>query len=545
MEWLQALAAELAITLADGTVWLSIGQGLLFGALCLLFGVGVARFVGLLDADAPAGETIGVGLTSGLLVLASWWAAIVSGGRSSFTPVAVAFAVAIGLAALHRWRPAQDEAPPADAAHEPASSDPLGAATSSWLSPVGRSSSSRWHSCTARPSCRARVTASSRWRSWTPPTTPSSGVTWRRPARRRSTRRRASTSSRVSPPRPGTTGARPGWPPRRSAIFGVAPLDARHLIVLPLVVLAAASMTGTLVRRLTGASSTGALHLGLPRLSLPRPDPARRGAALQLVRAVGLAFGITLYGLAAPAVLLAMYGLVVLGARPPTWALAVFAASAVALILPAHVVIAVLGTVGLGSVWAIRIGEIAPVGPAAARDRTRLASDIPRDRRRARGHGRVGLRHRSRRRGQRTLTRRRALQRVVEPDRSRSCCSVPARSWRSRSPGRGPSGLTDGGGPLPGHGRDPGLRRDRLGRQARRLQHLPPLLRRYRRLRDAGCGRRGLVHLASAANCRSVPVAIAVLVLVGTPVVLGLGVDLVVHCRRSVHTDTRRARGDP
>ncbi len=45
--------SELGITLADGTVWLSIGQGLLFGAVCLLFGVWIARFVGLLDAGAP------------------------------------------------------------------------------------------------------------------------------------------------------------------------------------------------------------------------------------------------------------------------------------------------------------------------------------------------------------------------------------------------------------------------------------------------------------------------------------------------------------
>src|SRR3954452_1192372 len=98
--------SELGITLADGPVWLSIGEGLLFGAVCLLFGVWVARFVGLLDADVPAGETLGVGLTSGLLVLASWWAAITSGGRSSFTPVAIGFAIAIGLAAVRFWRPA-------------------------------------------------------------------------------------------------------------------------------------------------------------------------------------------------------------------------------------------------------------------------------------------------------------------------------------------------------------------------------------------------------------------------------------------------------
>ena len=54
--WLQALAGEFAITLSDGTVWLSIGQALLISAICLLSGVWVARFVGLLDADAPAGE---------------------------------------------------------------------------------------------------------------------------------------------------------------------------------------------------------------------------------------------------------------------------------------------------------------------------------------------------------------------------------------------------------------------------------------------------------------------------------------------------------
>ena len=51
--WLQTLSAELRITLTDGTVWLSIGQGLLAGAICLVFGVFVAQFVGLLRADAP------------------------------------------------------------------------------------------------------------------------------------------------------------------------------------------------------------------------------------------------------------------------------------------------------------------------------------------------------------------------------------------------------------------------------------------------------------------------------------------------------------
>ena len=103
MGWLQSLATEFGITIADGTVWLSIGQGLLFGAVCLVFGIWVARLVGLLESDAPAGETLGGGLASGLLVVASWWAAIASGGRSSFTPVAVGFVIAIGLAVARLW----------------------------------------------------------------------------------------------------------------------------------------------------------------------------------------------------------------------------------------------------------------------------------------------------------------------------------------------------------------------------------------------------------------------------------------------------------
>ena len=100
-----AVFAELAITMSDATVWLSIGQALLFGGVCLLFGIWVARLVGLLPSDAPAGETLGVGLASGLMVLAAWWAALASGGRSSFTPVAVGFAIAVTLALVRRARP--------------------------------------------------------------------------------------------------------------------------------------------------------------------------------------------------------------------------------------------------------------------------------------------------------------------------------------------------------------------------------------------------------------------------------------------------------
>ncbi|HUQ77863.1 MAG TPA: hypothetical protein VM427_03180 [Patescibacteria group bacterium] len=98
MTRLQSLQDEFVITIANGDVWLSIGLALLLGAACWALGTWVARTVGLLESGAPAGETLGVGLSAGSMVIAAWWAAIWSGGRSSFTPVAIGFAIALGLA---------------------------------------------------------------------------------------------------------------------------------------------------------------------------------------------------------------------------------------------------------------------------------------------------------------------------------------------------------------------------------------------------------------------------------------------------------------
>ena len=115
----RGLVSELLITAWSGDVWVSIGEALLFGAVSLVFGTWVSRTVGLLGADAPAGETLAVGLASGLMVLAAWWAAIWSGGRSSFTPVAVGFGVAIALALARRARRRAATDDPASAAVDP------------------------------------------------------------------------------------------------------------------------------------------------------------------------------------------------------------------------------------------------------------------------------------------------------------------------------------------------------------------------------------------------------------------------------------------
>jgi hypothetical protein len=352
--------SELAFTLADGSVWLSIGQGLLFGAVCLLLGVGLARFVGLLEPDAPAGETLGVGLASGLLVLAAGWAAIASGGRSSFTPVAVGFAIAIGLAIVRRWRSSEKRAPMAT---ESSGAVEVAAPTASRR---------RRNLILAVAGGGVFVVAVALLYGSTLVQSPRDGV---QPLEVMDEAYYSILGADLA--RTGTeTGFSPsgfsaldGLPPQIwyhwgemwleaavITVFAAAPLDARHFVVLPLMVLAAAALTGTLVRRMTGTSSGGAFLFGFLACLFLAPVPFIAGPHFSSW-AVGLIFGITLYGLATVAALLALYSLVVLAKRDATWALAIFVGSATTFILPAHIVIALLGLVGLGSVWGIRIAR--------------------------------------------------------------------------------------------------------------------------------------------------------------------------------------------
>jgi hypothetical protein len=361
-----AVFSELAITVADGAVWLSIGQGLLFGAVCLLLGVWIARFVGLLSPDAPAGETLGVGLASGLLVVAAWWAAIASGGRSSFTPVAVGFAIALGLAAV-RWRRRRGAAGP-EAGGEWATTEASQALAGDLSSPSGQ----RRNLLVATLGGAVFIVALALVYGSTLVQSPRDGV---QPLEVMDEAyysilgadlARTGTETIYSP---SGFAVLDGFPTQTwyhwgemwleaavITVFGAAALDARHFVVLPLLVLAAAALTGTVVRRMTRSSSRGAFVFGFIACLVLAPVPLLPGPHFSSW-AVGLIFGITLYGLAAVAVLFAMYGVAVLGSRQPTWALATFAGSAAALIVPAHVVIALLALVGVGSVWAIRIGQ--------------------------------------------------------------------------------------------------------------------------------------------------------------------------------------------
>ena len=356
MSWFQSIAAEFVLSISNGDVWLSIGQAMLFGGVALLFGIRVARKVGLLESRAPAGETLGVGLAAGLLVLAAWWAALASGGRSSFTPVAVGFAIAIALVrharasvdaeslALASREITDDATPSRSALHKPLVLAVLAGA--------------------------AFITAVALLYGSTMTLTPRDGV---QPLEFMDEAfysilgadlARTGTETIYSPS--GFVGLE-GLPPQTwyhwgelwlaagvIKVFGAEPLLARHFIVLPVVLLAAAALTGTVVRRMAGTSSRGAYLFGFFACLFLAPVPLIPGPFFS-TWAVGLIFGITLYGLAAVAVLLAMYSIAVLGTRTATWPLAGFVGSGVALIVPAHVVVALLALVGVGSVWTIRI----------------------------------------------------------------------------------------------------------------------------------------------------------------------------------------------
>ena len=90
-------------------------------------------------------------------------------------------------------------------------------------------------------------------------------------------------------------------------LLGTEPLDARHLIALPLLLLAAAALTGTIVRRMTGSRSRGLFLFGFVACLFLAPAPL----------AVGMVFEIRMYGLAAVAVLLSLYALAVIGTSRP------------------------------------------------------------------------------------------------------------------------------------------------------------------------------------------------------------------------------------
>ena len=349
---LQAAGGELMAALGDGRVWLALATALLFGGVCLALGTWVVRKVGLLDSTAPRGETIGVGLGSGLIILASLWAAIFSGGRSSFTPVAVGFAVVLAIA-LWKTIAKVDRAVPSASTAPAVEDQPPHSRRSTLLVFVAGIAFVIFvgllYGATMIPSPRDGVQ---------PVEFPDDAYYSVLGANLAQT----GTETLYSP---SGFDMLPGLPVQTwyhwgelwlSAIviflFGLNPIIARYYVVLPLLLLAAAALTGTLVRRMAGTSSPYAFLFGaaasLFLTRIPIPDPYFASIVPAMI------FGIIAYGLSAIIVLLALFIIISNKSRPPSMARAVFSGSVMASILPAHIVIAILAITGTGGVLILR-----------------------------------------------------------------------------------------------------------------------------------------------------------------------------------------------
>jgi hypothetical protein len=353
---LPSLPAELAITIGDGDVWVSIGLALLFAAGSLAFGVWVSRAVGLLDADAPAGEVVGVGLTSGLVVLAALWAAIWSRGGSSFTPVAIGFVLAMVVATVRRLRRASSS----DVAAQRASAA------------GDRRPSGRTPLLLSAAACGLFITGVALLYGSTLTPSPRAGaqpVEFSDEAFYSVLGRDLAATGVETIFSPSGFSDLPGFPEQTWYHWGELwlasgvitavdspPLAARHFIVLPVLLLAAAALTGTLVRRLGRTRSRRAYVFGVLACLLLAPLPSIPIPYFSASN-VGLIFGITTYGLAAAAVLLALYCFAVFDRRRAAWQLALFGGSAAAFILPSHIAMGFLAAVGVGSIWAVRVAR--------------------------------------------------------------------------------------------------------------------------------------------------------------------------------------------
>ena len=282
MDALQSLATEFSITVADASVWLSIGQALLFGAVCLVFGTGVATTRGpsrtgrasWRDPRRRASDPV-----SSCSQRGGRQSPPEAGACSRRWRLASLVAVALALARRVR-RPVGNVAPPEPSGSMTATPDRvsehaqgldprhLGGARvhrrrrpplrfddvgqSSGLGPAGRV---HRRGVLRDPRARPRQDGN----------------------RDDLPRHLGSPTFRACRLRPGITGARCGWPRRSSSVFGSEPLAARNLVVLPVLLLAAAALTGTVVQRLANIVVRTCLCVRVRRVPRSGAGPADFG----------------------------------------------------------------------------------------------------------------------------------------------------------------------------------------------------------------------------------------------------------------------------
>jgi hypothetical protein len=375
--WLRSLGQELTASLSDGGVWAAILAALFLGLACLVLGSWIARRVGIINLDSPAGETLGVGLGTGLLVVAATWATLGSTGRSCFVPVAVTL-VTSGILGVRTSRAHAGAASPAiPTRHLPRRPIVKAAA----LGAAFIVSAGLFFGSTVAPSPRGGV----------------------QPVAYQDHAYYAALAQGLS-----RTGAESLWYPSglddvqsvpkqawyhwgeiwlASAVqrIGIDPLFARYYVVLPLVLLAAVTLAGSLVRRLTLSRSRMRFLFGASACLLfaPTPLPYKPpffggwfGAHVP-----SLIYEITHYGLAASTLLLAVFIILTLGSRATPWSAALFAGGVFASLLPVHLIVALVVAASAGVIasfhWALSLlrDKRMPVVPSIWR-RTLLVAGV-------------------------------------------------------------------------------------------------------------------------------------------------------------------------
>jgi hypothetical protein len=348
--WLESLGTELSAALSDGRVWAAFGVALLFGTITLLVGLSFARRVGLLEANASHSDSLGVGLGLGLVVLAALWAAGNSGGRSSFTPIAVAFLGALALTA--RPRPAQ---PSADVST-------IAAAEPTWAGLDLRP----WLRVGAIAAVFIVVVGLVYGSTMAP--RPRDGL---QPVEFNDEAYYAVLGADLA-----ATGLESVFPPSgfdsiegvptqswyhwgelwlASAVIkvtGIEPMLARYYVVLPLILLAVAALTGTLVQRLAGIRSRRVFLSSAAAGIVLAPMPLLLSTFFS-TWARGSIYGVTQYGITLIIGLLVLHAYATRREQSP-WSWSLMVGAIAASLVAAHIVIAAVAVLGVAALWIVR-----------------------------------------------------------------------------------------------------------------------------------------------------------------------------------------------
>jgi hypothetical protein len=362
--WITRLGADIGLTIATPDVWQAIAQALLIATLLTAVGIWVGRHTGLIATGTGTGAALGVGLALGVCVATPVWAAIDSGGRSAFTPVALTYGFAM-LAMLAQRR--KGRVVDADADRDPRQH-------ARWLLPaviaaISLVAAALIYGAALAPRARDGVQP----------------VEFMDDAFYSVLARDLDQTGAESFYAPSGFEAIPGTPSQSwyhwgemwlaagvSEAFGTTPLDARHLVALPILLLAAIGTAGALVQAFGRTRSRGAFLWGCLGTLFLLPVPWLL-PGYQAHWEFGLVIGITSYGLAAVAAILLLYAVTLAPVGRWDRPRVLVVAGTAGLLVPAHILVFLLACVGvvagaLALVWAGGRGRVlAHVPPGVMR----------------------------------------------------------------------------------------------------------------------------------------------------------------------------------